>query len=364
MKNTIRYILLSVMAFAAVSSLSGCRVAEQSGRGTVESVERILSGEGRGYALLKGFDARDSRGSIALIGPRDRNDSLAIRFITNDDFDNIDGRRTPDLLPDFAGEVFDIIADDANSPYSSFLGSDTDGLRSVAVQNFISAIDTACSMGAFDDELLTAKEGAKIVVLTSPLQAESGAFDIDTLCRSLGAPVPVIFPSRQAFENQLDRDIPHLHVAVMTDGETAESGVYPRVFDEIARQRGILGVGCIAFARDTLAPLTSFLSDYKSSGGNMPISAIIVDDLTVSVSDVQAAFDYIMTVQNETNLDARKLLTKDCVVVDMQKEVTDKCHSILRTHNIFTHNIAYPAYRRYSTVRSTSGEGYKLVEQD
>lgn len=364
MKHTVSFISMSLMAAVAIVCLSGCRVAEHQGRGTVESVERILSGEGRGYALLTGFDASDSRGSIAIVGPRDRSDSLAARFIACDDFDNIDGRRAPDLLPDFAGEVFDVIADDANSPYGSFLGSDEDGLRTVAVQNFVSAIDTACSMGAFDDDLLAAKAGSKIAVFTSPLQAEFSAFDIDTLCRSLGARVPVIFPSRVAFDRQLDREVPHLHVAVLTDSLTAASGVYPRVFDEMAHQRGVLGVGCVAFARDTLAPLSSLVSWYRYSGGNMPLSAIIVDDSTVSAAEVGAALEYIMTVQNEANLEARKLLTKDCVVVDIMKEATDACYGILRTNNIFTHDIAYPAYRRYTTVKSTSGEEYKLVEQN
>lgn len=352
-----------ILASAAVLSLAGCADVENTGRATVPFVEDILAGHNDVLTMLESFDARDSRGSIALIGPSASDTCLAARFLTVDDFDNIDGSPRPDILPDFAGEQIDIISDEANAPYKYSAGNQ-ENMRTIAVRNLIAAMDTACSYGAFDDEKLQTKLPAKLVVFTSPLNAEAGAFDVDTLCRASGCRIPVVFPSRLVFGQQLGRNIEHLHIAVVTDSVTAASGVYPRVFDEVSKSMGILGTGCVAVCADTLGSINSILARYKTSGGNMPISALVVDERSVDIEAVKASLEQVLTVQTEENLNSRKLITKDFEIVDMDKAVTDECYRILRKNNIFTHNISYPVSRNYITVKSTNSDGFNLVEKD
>ncbi len=352
----------TAMLLAAIVA-GGCHETVGSVRPTVPFVEQILSQKGRDWSLVSGFNPGDPRGSIALVGPADRNEELARRFLAGDVFDNIDGRLAPDDLPDFAGEHIDVISDMANLPYEALLGGNEDSLRTVTVRNFLFALDTTLSIGAFDNERLERKENAKLVVFTSPLSAAYGAFDVDTLMRSAGKTVPVIFPARLMFGKQLDRNIPHLHVAVLTDSLTAASGAYQSVFNEMAAQRGQLGCGCVAFSSDSLSYAGALLDGYRAAGGYMPISAVIVDDPSADIEGLRDSFQWIMRVQSEANLGYRKLIADDLAVVDARRAVTDECYHILRRTNNFTHDIAYPYSREYVTVKATSGGGYNLVEK-
>ncbi len=363
MKTVITFLSISAAVLLTALLAGGCRETAGPGRRTVPFVERTISGRGRDWALVSGFNPSDSRGTIALVGSAERNRLLAGRFLTGDDFDNIDGRLVPDELPDFSGERIDIISDLANLPYESFLGGNEDSLRTVTVRNLLSALDTALSLGAFDNEKLERKEKAKVVIFTSPLSAEYGAFDIDTLVRTAGKSIPVIFPSRLIFGRQLDRNIPHLHVAVVTDSVTARSGAYQHVFDEMAAERGQLGCGCVAFPADSLSYAGELLDGYRAAGGNMPLSAVVIDDPTVDINAVRDSFDWIMRVQSEANLGYRKLIADGFVVIDALRAVTDECYRILRGTNNFTHDIAYPHSKDFVTIRSTTGGGYNLVEQ-
>ena len=363
MKTVCTFLSISAAVLLVALLAGGCRETAGPGRRTVPFVERTINERGRDWALVSGFNPSDSRGSIALVGPAERNAQLAGRFLTGDDFDNIDGRLAPDELPDFSGERFDLLSDRANAPYESFLGGNEDSLRAVTVRNFISALDTTLSLGAFDEEKLECKENAKLVIFTSPLSAEFGAFDVDTLVRTAGKAVPVIFPARLILGKQLDRNIPHLHVAVLTDSLTAGSGAFQHVFDELAAERGQLGCGCVAFAADSLSYAGDLLDGYRAAGGNMPLSAVVIDDPTADIDAVRDSFDWIMRVQSEANLGYRKLIADGFVVIEARRAVTDECYRILRSTNNFTHDIAYPFSREYVTVRSSSGSGYNLVEQ-
>jgi len=363
MKTFRTFLQASVLALLAAVSAAGCRETVGTGRPTVPFVERILSERGRDWSLVAGFDPTDPKGSIALIGSEERNLMLAKHFVEGDFFDNIDGRQLSDGLPDFAGERFDLISDKANAPYESLLGGREDSLRTVTVRNFLFALDTTLSIGAFDDERLERKENAKIVVFASPLSSEFGAFDVDTLVRSAGKAIPVIFPPRLIMGRLLDRNIPHQHIAVVTDSLTAASGVYGRVFDELAAVRGQLGCGCIAFSSDSLSYAGALLDGYRAAGGNMPISAVVIDDPSVDIEGVRDSFSWIMRVQSEANLGYRKLIADGFVIIDASRSVTDECYRILRRTNNFTHDIAYPFTRDYVTVQATRGGGYNLVEK-
>lgn len=360
------FTIASILIVAALF-VTGCRETVSTGRSTVQFVNRILWGQlEREAKLIEDFDLKNTDGTIAVVGDKELSSPLVYRLLHNDDFDNVDGRKIPDLLPDFSGETIDFIADDANAPYHNFVAAgQADSLRTLVVKNLIAAIDTAYSVGAFDNEMLSKRKAAKVVVFPSPYFSLYGQFDVDTLLRSMNKPIPVVFPSRMVIESLFDQSDKRFHMAVLTDETTAADGIHRMIFDEVAKSRQAFGSDCIAFARDTVGNvLTNFLDTYKANGGIMQISAIVIDDPDVDGVDLRASLDEINNVQTEENINYRKLIASDCVIIDTYEAVTDECFRIFRKNNIFTHNIAYPLYNGYLTINASRGNGYRLVATD
>lgn len=354
------------IALAAAILAVGCRETVPTGRPTILSVERIIASHNHEHELVSSFNPSESKGAISVVGSAERSVKLVNLFIKSDEFDNIDGRLAPDQLPDFAGETVQMVVDSAHLPYSDFISrSMTDSLRSLTVHHLIHALDTVCSASAYEDAMYTAKLNAKMLVFTSPYMAQYGAFDVDTLCRALSADIPVIFPAKVVMSRLLDSGMERFHFLVVTDEKTAADGVHAALFSEMTAERGVFGSDCMAVAGDTLGgdPLANILEAYKAKGGMMPLSAIVVDDCTISAEDVRSSMEHIFEVQAETTMGYRKLLLPECQVLDVDEAATDECYRLLRSRNIFTHNIAYPQSKAYVTVQGKNGKGFRLVEK-
>lgn len=352
-------------ALAAAMIVTGCHETVHTVRPTVPAVERILTSDCREATLLSAFDPTDSKGVISVVGSSEDVSRLSELLLSFDEFDNVDGKLEPDQLPDFAGEVIHMVGDDANTPYHALIEKDmTDSLRALPVHHLLNAIDTLCSFGSFDADRGMNKMASKLVVYASPYFAEFGAFDVDTLCRTLSADVPVIYPSKTVMSQILDNAGQNVHIAVITDSLTASDGVHAQIFNEMCRERSLKGNDCVAFASDTARgdALVNMLEAYRASGGIFPLTAIVVDDSKVSASDIQASADAISSVTSAANLNYRKLLAPDCKIIDTYTVAAQECYRILRRRNIFTHNISYPQVKAYLTVPASEGEGFRLIE--
>lgn len=351
-----RYLLLAVLLVAA-----SCTSTEVADRPTIPLVQKILSEpQGRAYSLVSGFDQRDSRGSITIVGEESRCSVLAGRFISDDDFDNVDGRLSPDGLPDFSGETIAVIADTANAPYDGYIGGgSTSLLRELSVRLVLTSLDTLCSIGDYDRDFLAYKDPAKLIVLASPQMAAYGHFDLDTLFRSTGSSVKVVSPLRLMFGSVLDAAKGPVSIAVMTDVDSLARGLYQTVFTEMQQERGAPKSHCFAAAADTTGAdvLTAFLDRYEASGQSVPLSALLVDDMGVSLDELQESLLTIRSVQSEENLHYRQLITRDFRFVEGVTATARECFRIMRSRNIFTHNIAYPKSKYYVTVPFSGADG-------
>lgn len=172
-----------------------CRQKQVPSGSAVPYVARILGTPSSGeYTNLMAADGSNVSGAIAIIGSPLACIRLSEKFLTGDDFDNIDGRTAPDGLPDFAGETFISYIDGANAPYEGYVSSNnTLMLREIAVRNFLHALDTLASGSIFPDEERTPKPRAKMIVFASPLMKEYASQDIDTLLHVSGRDIPVVW---------------------------------------------------------------------------------------------------------------------------------------------------------------------------
>ena len=358
--------------------LAGCVMHTGSPRPTIPLVERIINDtQSPEYKFLSRYDASDSRGDIVILDAPARALALSERLVACDDRDNVDGKPAPDQLPDFAGERIVTILDIVYPPYARFVEADNaNALREVTVRAAINAVDTACCLGPFDHERRTSKPSAKLLILSSPYMAAFGGFDIDTLFRSTGAFVPVISVPEAQMACVLDGRSGAVNIGILSDPQTAQSGVYQTVFKELARKRQdtystvtALSVPLEAAASDSSAlsvvdplqdGLKQILDEYSRAGKTGPLSALVVDDYGVCVDSLRSSYRRILNRPSEENAFYRKMLAKDFEILDGARIVTDACYRLLREKNLFTHNIAYPVAAAYIT--SPEAPSYMLMD--
>ena len=314
----LRYLLPAVAAV-----LFSCTGPAPSGRPTIPYVEKILADKASPeHVLLASIPSGKTAGRIAIIDSPARGVALLEDFLGSDHFDNIDGRAVPDQLPDFAGENIVFLLDEHNTPFTNFLGN-TETLREVTVRE---------ALKAFGPDV-----DAKAVVLSSALMAQFGAFDLDTLLRSVGANVPVIVPVKALADDCRESAKPE-KVAVFSEIEPlAKSGTYETLF---------AGVDCFAgFVADSVeagASLRSLLRAYRDAGRSGAITLFCIDDFRLTPEAIRAEAEEIIGVETEENLQLRQLIARDYRVVSTLETASETCYREFRKRNVFTHDIAYP----------------------
>lgn len=353
--------------FAAVA---GCGIKQTDTADILPLVEKIISApQSAEYQVLGAVDPGSPKGSLTILDSPGRCAGLSEYMMCVDAFDNVDGVPAPDGLPDFAGETITSILDIVYTPYGRFISAgNVDALREVAVRASLAAIDTSACLGPFDHESRSRKERAKLLILSSPYMAAHGLSDIDTLFSVTGAEVPVVCPAEAMVEQLFASRAGTLNVGVMTDTATAESGVHQLVFSNVASRHGDASSVCITLpvpvsgSEEDWAPdiLGAWLEAYAASGRTIPLTALLVDDMSVSAEDLRASLSRIQSLPEEEYVFLRKFLAKDFEIIDSRETAVRECYHILRERNLFTHNIAYPHAASYIT--SPEAGKYELMD--
>ncbi|MCR5003398.1 MAG: hypothetical protein K5984_03425 [Bacteroidales bacterium] len=165
----------TLLALITVLAIAGCYRKAGNGTSTIKLVEDILADTSSvRYSLVKEFDENNVKGKIAVIAPANRADSLARLLLKVDIFDNVDGRKSPDGLPDFSGETILCMPDSVHASGGIYTGS-LNQIRELTVKQVLRSIEN----------------GAKLVVL-APQLASLGLDDVDYLFGAVGKELPVI----------------------------------------------------------------------------------------------------------------------------------------------------------------------------
>lgn len=354
------------IALLTLLFVTSCRDSSESSRPPVQYVQDILSAPlSREYLLVSGYDSRDVRGAVALVGSPERCERISSLLLSADDFDNVDGKTRPDGLPDFAGETFVSIADVEHYPYGELIASgDFESVRELTVRTALEALDSTYSVGPYDVNRLYVKPSAKVTVLASPEMEYYGAFDLDTLAKSIGRDIPVLSPIRALLRDVVRSRSGASSVAILSDIDSLSFGVYQALMDEESDACGAPRGTCSVFAADTTGgdPVISDILDaYAATGNDAPLSAIIIDDGYVDIGLMKVSVDFVREENSEANLKYRQMLTRDFSFVVADDFYTGLCYRELRERNIFTHNIAYPKSESYAVVK-LEGENVEAVD--
>lgn len=348
------HLLIGIVAMAL---LCACKPRVAPPRPTIALVEAIVadtSGVGR---VVRSAGHGAVQGSVALIGePRD-GILLVRRFLAADRVDNIDGQARRDSLPDFAGEVFDVILDDYNAPYHHFFseGPDPanrlDSLRTAAVQNAVFAWDSTCFRSASELESRLGKSRAKVLVFTSAMQAEYGLFDVDTLQQITGGKSHLVSALNVLLEEALEGGAKNL--AVWTSRDTRVSGVWQHVFAQTAEPGTSLTVITPESALDIRTEFRDVLRQYRTTGRSL--DALLID--SYDADQLPLLGEVAMIRRGGTDEDAAldKMLSPAFRILDAGSSVVRSTYQLLRRENLFTHRIARPSARYYETAEAPDG---------
>lgn len=361
--KSLRHPGLLITSLALILGVS-CSQNQYSGLPAVADVEEILSSpNGSQYRLLASFDSESASGDIVAIGEPVKTARLVEHFITADFCDNVSGAPVPDYLPDFAGECIASILDIANEGYDSlFMAGQGVLIRSMAVRSVMAALDTACCLAPYDNEFRSYRPAAKAIVLSSPYMDICGRFDLDTLFRSTGADIPVIYPVRSAFARILSGARSPLNIAIIPDASVSDPAIYLSIFKDFTNLKEYASSTCIPInpLRTGKDYFRDFIASYAASGETDRIDAVLIDDDSIDIDALQASYRSILETQSEENLEFRKYLSRDMRFVYALDCAAMECHSVFRARNIFTHYIAYPKASAYIT-KNLPGQ-YVLVD--
>ncbi|HBH21781.1 MAG TPA: hypothetical protein DDX33_07565 [Rikenellaceae bacterium] len=349
----------AVVAFALLS-LSSCERKLQSSRQTIGLVSDILDGKYPEELSTISYASSPVRsGEIYLLGSTYYCSAFADRFEVFDKRDNVDGSRRPDMLPDFAGETLASISDD------SVFGDDSLGriqMRERVVRLALAALDTVTHISPYDLDGLRYKAPSKMIVLGEPSFAEFGGFDLDTLFRSTNCDVPIISPVdlmlKQVFEANKSRSV---NLGIIANTERVSASVYASRFREAASRYCSNGAKCVivnSFGRDSL--IHRLIGQY-SKDNTAPLDAIIVDDISLDIPLLKSELADIISILNEDSITLGKMIADGFLMLDSFDTAASACYDILRSNNLFTHNISLPQLVTYLPVSKPESDDRSII---
>ncbi len=305
------------------------------------------------YTLIRDACIDGKNGTISVVGPFEDSFYYAEELLSCDYFDNVDGRKSPDGLPDFAGETVAVISDNANAPYYGYLQNDNEKfLKELNVRNFISAIDTVCSVNQFENVPTSRKRSSKVVILSSSYASAFGYSDIMELNNVAKPDITVISPVRSLFGYAMSKHGNDANLAVWTTEPILGAGVYSTVNEQLKAEYPTLKYN--AFCPSELGSLKeriiSFFRLYKSAGLEEQISAVLVDDIPLRADSLNRLFGKMIEDRDDSLRVYANYISRNFEFIDCGQAVAAECIRYLRSTNSFTHRVAYPNIVMYETV--------------
>lgn len=170
--------------------------------------------------------------------------TVAERFLTADNFDNITGRSGSDGIADFGGEYFQILYDRANSPYGGYIDAGNPAfLKEQLIRNTLFLMSDRYYNLAVDEYQSGYKEPVKIVIVPSPVADYYALSDIQALLDRSGTGVKAVGVIESSIREALkgvDED-GNFCVGVLYSPEGVTSREYEAAIRKMASDSGVTG---------------------------------------------------------------------------------------------------------------------------
>lgn len=167
-------------------------------------------------------------------------------LLTIDRMNNITGEEGPDGIPDFSGENFTYLADQANMPYGNYSSEDKDDyLRELVVKDALFLLSGEYYKNVIDKQPEGVKDPSKILVIACNTATAYGLNDVKTLLQQSGTGVKVIGVINAGVAALYDMlnaaPADSAAVGVMATVGTIASGAYERTIGETGREKNYGG---------------------------------------------------------------------------------------------------------------------------
>lgn len=348
----IRRIIIS----AAGVILASCSSTDVQDRAAIPYVRDILSDRFCDeFRMLSEHRSADPSADICIVGDEAECLALADYLAARDKRDNINGAVEADGLLDFSGETFSCIIDTLGSSYGELLGSRKEYLvRERAVRIAMNAVDTVLHLSPYDLDGMGFKNSSKVLVLANPIIDKYGKFDIDTLFRGTGCACSVISPIGVMMDEAFSEQRP-LSIGILAAPQYSDTDVFMDCFERSkASHPGTDGSECVVIPTvvDSISVMKPFLDAYIASGNEKPLDVIMVDDLSLDVSELKSELAMLISIMNEESMVYGKLISNNFRFLNSASSVSKWIYDYLREANLFTHNISKPLINTYIPVNA------------
>jgi glutamate racemase len=225
-----RFILLVIV----ISSLYSCK----TGTGKAEKADELLISckalsdkESVWFADYAGYPQERKSLPVGIFDSGTGGLTVLEAFLSMDLFDNRTGEEKKDGIPDFAGENFVYLGDQANMPYGIYNSQGKgDYLRELIIKDAL---------------FLTTKENrSKILVIACNTATSYGFEDILSLFDKSGTGLQAVGVIKAGANASLDNLDPGdgVYIGVMATVGTISSGSYQKSILQLAKERGIADV--------------------------------------------------------------------------------------------------------------------------
>ncbi len=349
-------LVLTAALLLSLAALFSCRRTVYVPRPTIDLVWQIVSDTASRRQVAATAGSWGPSGSIAIFGEPSDAMALGQHLASVDVVDNVDARTERDSIPDFAGEVIDIIMDSYNAPYSHFLDSGQEGLdslRALAVEGAMYAWDSTSLGRSSDRTVRLFKNRAKILVFTSPLQARWGLFDADTLQQLAGGRCHLLSPSKLMLGQAMQSG--PAAIVVWTSALVSGAGVYDSVFEELEHEGSSLKVMVPEAAFDIRTELRNLLRQARADGISS-LDVLVIDSFAADPGQLESEIRMIRREGTEEDLAFSRMLSPSFRILTPAASVAREIYGLMRSENLFAHRIARPATHYFETDESDDGE--------
>lgn len=206
------------------------------------------------YAEFDKYPTDLSTLPIGVIDASSEGFSVVEDLLVADYVDNITGALSPDGIPDFGGENFQFLADEANSPYRNYIqNGNVAFLKEQVVRNSLFMMGSSFYNLTVDDFRNGVKERVKAIVLFSNLSVMNGMAEVKDLISRSGVDIIVVgaieAALRNTFEGCSKSDNYCVGVLASSNGVTARE--YEETIRRMAQEREMSGSIQVFFQEGT-----------------------------------------------------------------------------------------------------------------